>query len=89
MGSFSLSPGALVVHIAGVIAVSQLVLSGSKSHQDFYQHLNNHNATGILHEAFDRLTIFLPVGRDLVGLGTLLQALVYLTATLYAFYLAR
>lgn len=85
-----LSVGALV-HLAGLVAVSQLILSNNY-HQDFYQNLNN-NSTGIIHDTLDRfanaLSAFLPVGGGLVGLGTLLLALVYLAATLYVLYLAR
>ena len=85
MRSF-LSLGVLV-HIAGVIAISQLIFSNK--HQEFYQNLSN-STTGIFHSTFDRfadtLSIFLP---EVVGLGTLLQVLVYLAAALYALYWAR
>ena len=89
MSSF-LSPGVLL-HLAGVAAVSQLFLS-SDYRKNFYENLNN-NATSALHEALDRFAeaavVFLPIGGQLVGLGTVLQTLVYLAAALYAFYLAR
>ena len=90
MSSF-LSPGVLV-HVAGVVAVSQLFVS-SDYRRNFYQNLNN-NATSAIHEALDRFAdavrVFLPrVGGEFVGLGTVLQTLVYLAAALYAFYLAR
>ena len=87
MSSF-LSLGA---HVAGMIALSMFL--SDNYHWDFYQKLNkNINATGILHETFDRfvdtLSIFFPSGGDL-GMCTLLQAMVYLAAALYAFYWAR
>lgn len=92
MSSF-LSPS-LLVHVAGVAAVSQLILTLSSKHyqREFYDNLNS-NATGVLHDAVDRLadvlSTFLPVGIGVVGLGTLLQAVVYSAAALYALYLAR
>ena len=86
----SLSVGALV-HVAGLAAISQLILS-TKYNQHFYQNLNS-NATGILHGALDRfaesLSGFLPAGGDLVGLGTVLLAVAYFAAALYVLYLAR
>ena len=86
MSSF-LSPG-LLVHLAGVVAVSQLFLS-SDYRRNFYENLNN-NATSALHEALDRfanvVAVFLP---EFIRVGTVLQTVVYLAAALYAFYLAR
>ena len=91
MGSF-LSPK-LLVHLAGVVAVSQLILTlSTRYQQDFYDNLNT-NATGVFHEVLDRLadvlSTLLPVGDGMVGLGTLLQTLIYSAASLYVFYLAR
>ena len=89
MSSF-LSPSVLV-HFAGVVAVSQLFL-GSDYRRNFYENLNT-NATSALHEALDKfanaVAVFLPVGGEFVRLGTVLQTVVYLAAGLYAFYLAR
>ena len=86
MSSF-LSPS-LLVHLAGVVAVSQLFLS-SDYRRNFYENLNS-NATSALHEALDRFVnvaaVFLP---EFVRVGTALQAGLYLAAALYAFYLAR
>ena len=86
MSSF-LSPS-LLVHLAGVVAVSQLFVS-SDYRRNFYENLNS-NATSALHEALDRFVnvaaVFLP---EFVRVGTALQAGLYLAAALYAFYLAR
>ena len=86
MSSF-LSPS-LLVHLAGVVAVSQLFLS-SDYRRNFYENLNT-NATSALHEALDRfadaVAVFLP---EFIRAGTVLQAVLYLSAALYAFYLAR
>lgn len=79
-----------LLHLGGVIAISQLILS-SQVHHDFYQSLD-HNATGYLHEALDKLAVvFQPIsfGGGPVGVGTVLRALVYLCAALYALFLAR
>ena len=84
-----LSVGVLV-HIAGMITV--LLLISNTFHLDF-NHSNNE--TGIFHKVFNEfaaaLSGFLPVGGDLFGLDiyTLLQALLYLVAALYVFYLSR
>lgn len=87
MGS---SSAALLVHIAGAIAISQLILSRDYR-GDYYLDLNS-NATSVLHQTFDRfaeaLSFFSPAG-SLISVGALLQAIVYLTAALYVFYLAR
>ena len=86
-----MSASALLVHLAGLVAISQLILSSGHS-WDFYQNLNS-NATGILHGALDlfaeSLSGFLPAGGDLVGLGTVLLAVAYFAAALYVLYLAR
>ena len=78
-----------LIHIAGVIAVSQLILSSSYQREFFHQ--LDSNTTLLLHGALDSLadvTAFLFPGR-VVGVGTVLQSLVYLAVTLYALYLAR
>ena len=86
MSSF-LSPSVLV-HLVGVMAVSQLFLS-SDYRRNLYENLNT-NATSALNEALGRfadiVAAFLP---EFVRLDTVLQAVVYLAAALYAFYLAR
>lgn len=89
MSSF-LTP-TLIVHLAGVVAVSQLLMS-SDYRRSLYQNLNK-NATSAIHEALDRVAdavaVFLPVDGELIGLGTVLQTVVYGAAALYALYLTR
>ena len=86
MSSFS-----VLVHVAGVTFVSLLILT-SRSQNDFYHSVNS-NATGVLHDAFDRfeevLSVFLPGGDALVCPGTLLQILVYLAVAVYVSYLLK
>lgn len=78
----------MLVHLAGVVAVSQLFLS-SDYRRNFYENLNA-NATSTLHEALDKfagvVAVFLP---EFIRVGTVLQAVLYLAAALYALYLAR
>lgn len=76
----------LLVHIAGVVALSQLILTGNKYRQDFYDKLNNGT---VLRETFNKFFDNLSVAMPLIGVGTLLQSLLYLIATLYVLHLAR
>ena len=87
------STATVLVHVAGTIAISQLVLRNDY-HWDFYQDLNS-NATGILHQTLnifaESLSFFMPTraGDSLFRLDTLVQAIVYLVAALYLSYLTR
>ena len=82
----------VLLHVAGAIAISQLILR--EYHLDFYHNLNS-NTTGIFQQTFDSfgeaLSFILPAWDEEspIGLSTLLQAVVYLTAALYVFYLTR
>ena len=94
--SSSFLSSSVLVHVAGVIAVSQLFLV-RKYRQEFFDSLNRQNATGALHEALDRfadaLSLVFPAGGErastVIGAGTLLQVALYLAAGFYAFYLLR
>ena len=83
----------LLVHVAGVVVVSQLLFVG-KYREQLFESLNK-NATGVLHDAVDKfadaVSLIFPVRGQTVGLGvgTVLQWLVYGAAALYAVYLAR
>lgn len=79
MGTVSPS---LFLHIAGVLAISQLFFG--RSHYVFTSDLNK-NATGIVHDAVDQLLELLPFS----SVVTTVMMLVYLVAVLYGIYLAR
>ena len=65
--SSSFMSSSVLVHVAGVIAVSHLFLVG-KYRQEFFDSLNQQNATKALHEALDRfadsLSLVFPAGRE-------------------------
>ena len=90
---FSLSSPRFWLHVAGVIAVSQLLYSG-RYHQEFFDRLND-NTTGVIHGAFDTfvdvLSVWLPTaaGGGIIGAGTLLRAMIYVAAAVYMFHLTR
>ncbi len=79
----------LLIHIAGLIAVSQLIFSGN------YGHVNgslNGNVTGALEKVLDTVSSWgLPFSSssDGVSVGWLLNMLLYSAATLYILYIGR
>ena len=83
MGSISLS---LFLHVAGVVAISQLLFSGNQ--HNFYTNLDK-NATSVLHDTMDKFLDVLSSVLPFTSVGTTLMTLVYLAAAMYVVYLAR
>ncbi len=81
----------LLIHIAGLIAVSQLIFSGGHE-QNVHDSLNG-NMTGIFHGALERvvdvMSSAVPFSSDVVSVGWLLKVLLYSAATLYILYIGR
>ena len=81
----------LLVHVTGVLAISQLILNANYHVvRDFYRNLND-NSTGVLHRTFNGFAeafsfLVHAGGEDLVRL---LQAVMYLAVALYVLYLMR
>ena len=75
-----------VVHVAGIVVISQLIAS----HQfaSIYDHLNK-NATYVLHDTVEKITDALALLPEGMGLGTLVQFLLYGAVGLYVCYLAK
>ncbi len=77
----------LLIHIVGLIAVSQLIFSGVN-----YEHVNgslNGNVTQVLEGVLDAVFSALPFSSDVVSAGWLLKMLLYSAATLYILYIGR
>ncbi|XP_064395396.1 cholesterol 7-desaturase nvd-like [Halichondria panicea] len=77
----------LLIHIAGLIAVSQFIFSGN-----YEQQINdslNGNVTGTLERVLDTVSSALPFSSDVVSVGWLLRMLLYSAATVYILYIGR
>ena len=78
----------LLIHIAGLIAVSQLIFSGGHE-QNVHNSLNG-NMTGIFHGALERVVgVMSSAVQFSSDVGWLLKVLLYSAATLYILYIGR
>ncbi len=86
VGKMTLSVS-LLIHIAGLIALSQLIFSGVN-----HEHVNgslNGIVTQVLEGVLDAVFSALPFSSDVVSAGWLLKMLLYSAATLYILYIGR
>lgn len=75
-----------LVHVAGIVVVSQLI--ASRHHAAFYDNLNK-NVTSVLYNTAETLADALSLLPEGIGLGTLLQWLLYAAVALYVLYLVK
>ncbi len=83
----------LLIHISGLIAVSQIIFSGTYE-QNVFDSLNgNMTGTGIFNVALERalyaMSSAVPFSSDVVSVVWLLKVLLYSAATLYILYIGR